>query len=180
MPSCTLSFSLSCYWDAFPSISSASSYTNLNLMLSLPLGHPNHSALMHVVTCTLSSLSGLFHSPLHYKYAFPSISSVFSYTNSIVSSNFMLLSSTTNGSSAPSSLFDHNPHKESKTSAFSAQLKTLYHTISALQTKILAGSVSHKTRAVSSSRVAHLSFLSHSMMVDMTEQSNSMTRFSDS
>ena len=56
----------------------------------LPLGHPNCSALTHVVTCTLSSLSGLFHSPLHYQYAFPSISSVFSYINSIVSSNFML------------------------------------------------------------------------------------------
>jgi hypothetical protein len=57
-----------------------------------------------------------------------------------VSSSFTLSSSTTDGSSAPSSLFDHKPREESKTSAFSAQLKKLYRDISALETKILADS----------------------------------------
>ena len=71
---------------------------------------------------------------------YASVSSVSSYTNSIVSSNFTLSSSTTDGSSAPSSLFDHKPREESKTSAFSAQLKKLYRDISALETKILADS----------------------------------------
>jgi len=66
--------------------------------------------------------------------------SVSSFANSIVSSNFTLSSSTTDGSSAPSSLFDHKPREESKTSAFSAQPKKLYRDISALETKILADS----------------------------------------
>ncbi|KAI0303402.1 hypothetical protein B0F90DRAFT_1911396 [Multifurca ochricompacta] len=56
---------------------------------------------------------------------YASISSASSYTHSIVSSNFTLSSSTTD---------------ESKTSAFSAQLKKLYRDISALETKILADS----------------------------------------
>ncbi|KAI9455599.1 hypothetical protein BJY52DRAFT_638264 [Lactarius psammicola] len=71
---------------------------------------------------------------------YASVSSVSSYANSIVSSNFTLSSSTTDGSSAPSSLFDHKPREESKTSAFSAQLKKLYRDISALETKILTDS----------------------------------------
>ena len=71
---------------------------------------------------------------------YASVSSASSYANSIVSSNFTLSSSTTDGSSAPSSLFDHKPREESKTSAFSAQLKKLYRDISALETKILADS----------------------------------------
>ncbi|KAI9430755.1 hypothetical protein H4582DRAFT_2063409 [Lactarius indigo] len=62
--------------------------------------------------------------------------SICSYANSIVSSNFALSSSTTDGSSVPSSVFDHKAHKESKTSAFSVQLKKLYRDISALETKI--------------------------------------------
>jgi hypothetical protein len=51
-------------------------------------------------------------------------------------------SGTTDGSSAPSSLFDHK-HKhrdESKTNAFSNQLKKLYRDISHLETKLLADS----------------------------------------
>ena len=92
------------------------------------------------------------HDPLHFSAAqarkpapkhsgdYASVSSVSSYANSIVSSNFTLSSSTTDGSSAPSSLFDHKPREESKTSAFSAQLKKLYRDISALETKILADS----------------------------------------
>ena len=71
---------------------------------------------------------------------YASVSSASSYANSIVSSNFTLSSSTTDGSSAPSSLFDHKPREESKTSAFSAQLKKLYRDISALETKILTDS----------------------------------------
>ena len=42
---------------------------------------------------------------------------------STISSNFTFSSSTTDGSSAPSSLFDHKPHEESKTGACFAQLK---------------------------------------------------------
>ncbi|KAH9028113.1 hypothetical protein EDB85DRAFT_2074672 [Lactarius pseudohatsudake] len=71
---------------------------------------------------------------------YASVSSVSSYANSIVSSNFTLSSSTTDGSSAPSSIFDNKPREESKTSAFSAQLKKLYRDISALESKILADS----------------------------------------
>ena len=57
-----------------------------------------------------------------------------------LSSNFTLSSSTTDGSLAPSSLFNHKPREESKTSASSAQLKKHYRDISALETKILADS----------------------------------------
>ncbi|KAN0111180.1 hypothetical protein V8E52_008792 [Russula decolorans] len=39
---------------------------------------------------------------------YPSVSSVSSYAHSVVSSNFTLSSGTTDGSSAPSSIFDHN------------------------------------------------------------------------
>ena len=71
---------------------------------------------------------------------YASVYSVSSHANSIVSFNFTLSSSTTDGSSAPSSLFDHKPREESKTSAFSAQLKKLYRDISSLEKKILADS----------------------------------------
>jgi len=67
-------------------------------------------------------------------------SSVSSYTQSVVSSNFTLSSGTTDGSSAPSSIFDHKPRDESKTNAFSNQLKKLYRDISHLETKLLADS----------------------------------------
>ncbi|KAI0258017.1 hypothetical protein BC834DRAFT_1046289 [Gloeopeniophorella convolvens] len=47
---------------------------------------------------------------------YASVSSASSYAHSVVSSNFTLFSSTTDGSSAPSSLFDHKqPREESKT-----------------------------------------------------------------
>ncbi|KAI9433991.1 hypothetical protein H4582DRAFT_1983834 [Lactarius indigo] len=59
---------------------------------------------------------------------YASVSSVSSYANSY------------RGSSAPSSLFESKPREESKTSAFSAQLKKLYRDISALESKILADS----------------------------------------
>ncbi|KAN0103716.1 hypothetical protein V8E52_003121, partial [Russula decolorans] len=39
---------------------------------------------------------------------YPSVSFVPSYAHSVVSSNFTLSSGTTDGSSAPSSIFDHN------------------------------------------------------------------------
>jgi hypothetical protein len=66
-----------------------------------------------------------------------SVSSTSTY--SAISSNFTLSSSTTDGSSAPSSIFDHRPREE-KTNAFSNQLKKLYRDISALETKILSDS----------------------------------------
>ncbi|TFY71744.1 hypothetical protein EVG20_g1267 [Dentipellis fragilis] len=64
-----------------------------------------------------------------------SVSSASSYAQSISSSNFTL-SSTTDGSSTSSSVFDRD-RSESKTNAFSTQLKKLYRDISALETKIL-------------------------------------------
>jgi protein SMG6 len=72
---------------------------------------------------------------------YASVSSVSSYAQSVVSSNFTLSSGTTDGSSAPSSIFDHNkPRDEPKTNAFSNQLKKLYRDISHLETKLLADS----------------------------------------
>ncbi|KAI0262907.1 hypothetical protein BC834DRAFT_889594 [Gloeopeniophorella convolvens] len=68
---------------------------------------------------------------------YASVSSASSYAHSVVSSNFTLSSSTTDGSSAPSSLFDHKQPREESKSAFSTQLKKLYRDISALETKIL-------------------------------------------
>jgi len=56
------------------------------------------------------------------------------------SSSFTLSSGTTDGSSAPSSIFDHKPRDESKNNAFSNQLKKLYRDISHLETKLLADS----------------------------------------
>lgn len=69
-----------------------------------------------------------------------SVSSASSYTHSVVSSSFTLSSSTTDGSSTPSSIFDHKPRDESKTNAFSNQLKKLYRDISLLESKVLADS----------------------------------------
>ena len=66
-------------------------------------------------------------------------SSVSSYAPSVVSSSFTL-SSGTDGSSAPSSIFDNKPRDVSKTNAFSNQLKKLYRDISQLETKLLADS----------------------------------------
>ena len=63
-----------------------------------------------------------------------------SYTPSVGSSSFTLSSSTTDGSSTPSSIFDHKPRDESKTNAFSNQLKKLYRDISLLESKVLADS----------------------------------------
>jgi len=71
---------------------------------------------------------------------YASVSSVSSYAQSVVSSNFTLSSGTTDGSSAPSSIFDHKPRDEPKTNAFSNQLKKLYRDISHLETKLLADS----------------------------------------
>ena len=65
-------------------------------------------------------------------------SSVSSYAQSVGSS--FTLSSGTDGSSAPSSIFDHKPRDESKTNAFSNQLKKLYRDISHLETRLLADS----------------------------------------
>ena len=50
----------------------------------------------------------------------------------------MLSSSTTDGSSMPSSIFNHNPHNEAKMNAFLIQVKKLYQPISLLWTKVLA------------------------------------------
>jgi len=71
---------------------------------------------------------------------YASVSSVSSYTHSVVSSSFTLSSSTTDGSSTPSSIFDHKSREESKTTAFSTQLKKLYRDISLLESKVLADS----------------------------------------
>jgi hypothetical protein len=67
-------------------------------------------------------------------------SSVSSYAPSVVSSSFTLSSGTTDGSSAPSSIFDDKTRDVSKTNAFSNQLKKLYRDISHLETKLLADS----------------------------------------
>ena len=107
------------------------------------IGNPNNSCLAHATRNwdlgRLSQHRQLFDS-LSTLATMLSISSVSSYANSIVSSNFNPSSSTTSSSSAPSSLFGHKPREESKTSAFSTQLKKLYCYISALKTKIIADS----------------------------------------
>lgn len=68
---------------------------------------------------------------------YASVSSASSYAPSVSSS---LTLSSTDGSSAPSSLFDRKPRDEPKTNAFSNQLKKLYRDISHLETKLLADS----------------------------------------
>jgi hypothetical protein len=93
---------------------------------------------------------------------YASVSSVSSYAQSVVSSNFTLLSGTTDESSAPSSLFDHKPRDEPKTNnAFSNQLKKLYRDIFHLETKLLAdsGEPQDENRKLLSLRVAHQSEL---------------------
>jgi len=81
---------------------------------------------------------------------YASVSSVSSYAQSVVSSSFTLSSGTTDKSSAPSSLFDHKTRDQSKTNAFSNQLKKLYLDISHLETKLLADSAEpqHESRIV--------------------------------
>lgn len=61
-----------------------------------------------------------------------SASSTSSYARSITSSNFTL-SSTTDGSSASSALFEQQKSGESGTSAFAAQLKKLYRSMCTLE-----------------------------------------------
>ncbi|KDQ59481.1 hypothetical protein JAAARDRAFT_126988 [Jaapia argillacea MUCL 33604] len=71
-----------------------------------------------------------------------SASSTSSYAHSLASSSFTLSSSTTDGSSTGSALFDQNgkPSQDSSGSAnnaFSLQLKKLYRAISCLETKVI-------------------------------------------
>lgn len=67
-----------------------------------------------------------------------SASSTSSYAHSLASSSFTLSSGTTDNSSASSALFDGKPREESGNNAFALQLKKLYRSISALESKILA------------------------------------------
>jgi len=67
-------------------------------------------------------------------------SSVSSYAPSVSFSSFTLSFGTTDGSSTPSSIFNHKPHDEPKTNAYSNQLKKLHRDISHLETKLLADS----------------------------------------
>jgi hypothetical protein len=72
---------------------------------------------------------------------YTSVSSVSSYAHLVVPSIFILSSGMTDGSSGPSSIFDHNkPRDEPKANAFSNQPKNLYHDISHLETKLLTNS----------------------------------------
>ncbi|TDL27426.1 hypothetical protein BD410DRAFT_818864 [Rickenella mellea] len=65
-----------------------------------------------------------------------SASSTSSYAHSITSSNFTL-SSTTDGSSASSALFEQQPREETGSSAFAVQLKKLYRVIMNVEAKAL-------------------------------------------
>lgn len=65
-----------------------------------------------------------------------SASSTSSYAHSITSSNFTL-SSTTDGSSASSAVFDQQNREHASSGAFAAQLKKLYRWISNLESKLL-------------------------------------------
>ncbi|OAX36865.1 hypothetical protein K503DRAFT_271382 [Rhizopogon vinicolor AM-OR11-026] len=65
-----------------------------------------------------------------------SASSTSSYAHSMTSS-FTLSSGTTDNSSASSALFDGKPREDPSNNAFAVQLKKLYRSISALETKIL-------------------------------------------
>jgi hypothetical protein len=83
-----------------------------------PLAHPLHHLSSSLTTICLFR---------------PFVCDFPSYATSVVFSFFTLSSSTTDGSSAPSALFNnHKPLEESKTSAFSTQLKKLSRDISAL------------------------------------------------
>ena len=66
-----------------------------------------------------------------------SASSTSSYAHSMTSS-FTLSSGTTDDSSASSALFDGKPREDPNNNAFAVQLKKLYRSISALETKILS------------------------------------------
>ncbi|KAF8469313.1 hypothetical protein DFH94DRAFT_812796 [Russula ochroleuca] len=81
---------------------------------------------------------------------YASAPSVSSY---VVSSNFTLSSGTTDGSSVRSPIFDHKPRDESKTNAFSNQLKKLYREFSHLETKLLvdSGEPQDKSRIIEDS-----------------------------
>jgi hypothetical protein len=57
--------------------------------------------------------------------------------HSVVASSFTLSSSTTDGSSTPSSIFDHKSCDESKTNGLSNQLKKLFCIVSLLESKVL-------------------------------------------
>ncbi|KAI0029640.1 hypothetical protein K488DRAFT_35566, partial [Vararia minispora EC-137] len=59
------------------------------------------------------------------------------YTPSIASSSFTLSSSTTEGSSDPSSIFDSNRAEPKPSNVFTVQLKKLYRDITSLETKIM-------------------------------------------
>lgn len=74
-----------------------------------------------------------------------STSSTSSYAHSITSSNFTL-SSTTDGSSTSSALFEQQHRPESSNQAFSAQLKKLYRAISALESKLDGNEVQEESR----------------------------------
>lgn len=67
-----------------------------------------------------------------------SASSTSSYAHSIASSTFTLSSGTTDNSSASSALFDGKPRQDPGNNAFAVQLKKLYRTISALESRILS------------------------------------------
>ena len=67
-----------------------------------------------------------------------SASSTFSYAHSLASSSFTLSSGTTDNSSASSALFDGKPREEPGNNVFALQLKKLYRSISALESKILS------------------------------------------
>lgn len=56
----------------------------------------------------------------------------------MASSSFTLSSGTTDNSSASSALFDGKPREEPGNNAFAVQLKKLYRSISALESKIIA------------------------------------------
>jgi len=84
-----------------------------------------------------------------------SVSSASSYTHSVILSSFMLSSSTTDGSSTPSSFFNHTSHNELKTNTFFNQLKKLYCDILPLESKVLVNLGKPKMRPISSSRATH-------------------------
>ena len=67
-----------------------------------------------------------------------SASSTSSYAHSVASSSFTLSSGTTDNSSASSALFEGKPREETGNNAFAVQLKKLYRSISALESKILS------------------------------------------
>ncbi len=90
----------------------------------------NHSRFVHLPTLRLSisCSTAQVQKPVPKSLGdYTSISLASSYMHSVVSSNFMLLFSTTDGSSMPSAIFDHKSCDKSKTNAFSTQLKKLHY-----------------------------------------------------